>query len=71
MRVVSLDRSDRSGRTRNERHHRAFCLNFILRLVINAALIAVIAKDRRRELATRVAVDAGGIDEKISRHVLR
>jgi hypothetical protein len=37
--------------------------------LINAALIAVISKDVRRELATGIAIDTGGIDKKVSRNV--
>jgi hypothetical protein len=39
--------------------------------VIDAALLAVIAENGRSELATRVAIDATGIDKKISRHIFR
>ena len=38
---------------------------------MNAALVAMVAKDGRRELATRVAVDAGRVDEEIAWDVLR
>ena len=38
---------------------------------MNAALIAVIAKYLGRQLATRVAVDASGIDKEISGHIFR
>jgi len=39
-------------------------------LVIDAALVAMIAKDPRRKLATRVAIDAGGIDEEVTGNIL-
>jgi hypothetical protein len=33
--------------------------------MVDAALIAMIAKDPRRKLTTRVAINAGGIDEEV------
>jgi hypothetical protein len=39
--------------------------------MIDAALVAVVAKDLRCELATRITVDAGGIDKEISGDVFR
>jgi hypothetical protein len=38
--------------------------------MMNAALVAVIAKDTGRQLATRIAVDAGGIYKEIPRDIL-
>jgi len=38
--------------------------------MINATLVAVISKDVRRELATRVAVDTGGVDKKVPGYIL-
>jgi len=38
---------------------------------MNAALVAVIAKNIGRQLAARLAVDAGGIYKEIPRHILR
>jgi hypothetical protein len=63
--------ADRSGRTRHERHHRAFGFNISFGLVMNAALVAMIAKDLGRQLAAGVAIDAGGINEEIPRHIFR
>ena len=67
---MSRGRADRSGWTRDERHHRELRFRRRLGLVMNAALVAVIAKDSGRQLATRVAVDAGGIYKEIPGHVL-
>jgi hypothetical protein len=39
-------------------------------LVMNAALVAVIAKNLGRQLATRIAIDAGGIYKEIPKHIL-
>ena len=69
--VVSLRGADRTGGTRNERHHGASDLSRCFGLMINAALVAMIAKDRRRQLATRIAIDAGGIYEEIAGDIFR
>jgi len=39
--------------------------------MIDTALVAVIAKDTGRELATRIAIDASGIDEEVARNIFR
>ena len=70
MRIVLCSRTNRSGWTSHQRHHRVSRLVVGLRLVMDAALISVVAKDRRRELTTSVAVDAGGIYKEIARHIL-
>ena len=56
---VPAGSADRAGGTRNECHHRELCFRIGFGLMMNAALIAVIAKDFRGQLATRIAVDAG------------
>src|ERR1051325_179295 len=61
MSIVSLGSADRSGGTRDERHHREPDFFGCFGLLINAALVTVIAKDPGRQLATRIAIDAGGI----------
>jgi len=68
---VFAGRTDRAGRTRDERHHRELCFSNGLRLMIDTALVAVIAKDTGRELATRIAIDASGIDEEVARNIFR
>ena len=71
MRVVSFDRADRAGRTRDEGHHCELCLIVCIGLVVDAALVAVIAKDHGRELTTRVAIDARGVNKEVARDILR
>ena len=71
MRVVTFNRADGSGRTRDERHHRELRLIVCFRLMIDAALLAVIAKDHGRELTTRITIDARGINEEVARDILR
>jgi len=39
--------------------------------MMHTALIAMIAKDIGRQLATRIAIDAGGIYKEIPGHILR
>lgn len=71
MRIVFFRGTDRAGWASHEGHH---CLaRFVagLRLVIDAALVAVITKDPGRKLTTGVAVDAGGIYKEITRYILR
>ena len=46
--VVSLSGADRAGGTSHERHHRESGFARCFRLVMNAALLAVIAKNLRR-----------------------
>ncbi len=69
MRVVSFDCANRSGRTRDEGHHRELRLSACFGLAVDAALLAVIAKDRGRKLTTRIAIDAGGVNEKVARNI--
>ena len=38
---------------------------------MDAALVAMIAKDRRSELTTRIAVDTGRVDKEVARDILR
>lgn len=38
---------------------------------MNAALLAVIVKNVRRELATRIAIDACIVDEEVAGNILR
>ena len=71
VRVVFFGRTDGAGRASYERHHGLSRFIRGFGLMINAALVAVVAKDRGRELTTSVAVDAGGIYKEIARHILR
>lgn len=71
MRIVLFGGTDRPGWTSDEGHHCLACFVAGFRLVMDAALIAVIAKDSRRELTASVAVDAGGIYKEITRYILR
>src|SRR5215217_7949716 len=71
MRVMAFDCADRAGRTRDEGHHRELRLIVCFGLMIDAALVAVIVKDRGRELTTRIAIDAGGVNEEVAGDILR
>lgn len=71
MCVVSARGADRAGRARDERHHRELRFSVSLRLMMNAALVTMIAKDARRKLTTRIAVYARGIDEEVAGDILR
>ena len=68
---MSRSRADRSGRTGDERHHRELRFLVCFGLMIDAALVSMIAKDPRRKLATRIAIDAGGVDEEIPLDIFR
>jgi hypothetical protein len=70
MGIVWFHSADRTCRARDEGHHREPRFVCCLRLMMNAALVAVIAKDTGRQLATRIAVDAGGIYKEIPRDIL-
>ena len=71
VRVVLFSRADRSGGTRNQRHHGELRFRVCFGLAMDAALFAMIAKDSGRELAARLAVDAGRVNKEIPRHILR
>ena len=68
---MSFSGTDRSGGTRDQGHHGESGFGCCFRLAMDAALVAMIAKDARRQLATRLAVDTSGIDKEISGHILR
>jgi hypothetical protein len=63
-------RSDGSGRAGDERHQGKARLVCGGGLAIDDGLFVVIAKRRGRDLATRIAVDTGIIDEKITGDVV-
>lgn len=69
--VVLLAGADRAGRTSYQGHHGEASFRFSLGLMMNAALLAVVTKDCRRQLAARIAINARGVNKKIAAHVLR
>src|SRR4029078_468173 len=71
VRIVFSYSADGTGGTSNQGHQGKTRLGFGFRLVIDAALLAVVAKNRRRELAAGVAVDAGRVNEEIAGDILR
>lgn len=69
--IVSRDRANRPGRTCHQRHQSESLFVFILGLMVNTALVAMVSKDGGSQLAAGITIDTSGIDKEIARHILR
>src|SRR6266404_1315454 len=70
VRIVFFGSANRACRTGNECHHCEFRLVYCLRLVVDAALIAVVSEYSGSQLAAGIAIDAGRVNKEISRNIL-